>query len=107
MLSANGCTGSRWKAGAAPATVSEEDLSRSPTPSPSAPTPEACGDAGQETTPMKPVSIAGIAGLAACAAHAQAPFPLPVQQAETVVVTATRAFTPDITLRDVVVITRD
>jgi vitamin B12 transporter len=56
---------------------------------------------------MNPLSLAGIAGLATFGAHAQAPMSLPVQQSETVVVTATRALTPYDTLRDAVVITRD
>ncbi|HUQ28739.1 MAG TPA: TonB-dependent receptor [Usitatibacter sp.] len=55
---------------------------------------------------MNTRSIAGLAGLAAFGAHAQAPS-LSIQQAETVVVTATRAITPTATLRDAIVITRD
>ena len=53
---------------------------------------------------MKPLFLAGIAGFAASGAHAQVPLPI---QAETVIVTATRALTPEPTLRDAVVITRD
>jgi vitamin B12 transporter len=57
---------------------------------------------------MKPLSIAGLAGIAALGAHAQTPLSIPIQQSgETVVVTATRAITPVPTLRDAIVITRD
>ncbi len=56
---------------------------------------------------MKSISFAGIAGLATFGAQAQVPMSIPIQQSETVVVTATRALTPATTLRDASVITRD
>lgn len=57
---------------------------------------------------MKPLSLAGIAGLATLGAHAQLAAPLQLQQSnDAVVVTASRTLTPLATLRDAVVITRD
>src|SRR3982074_3984196 len=55
---------------------------------------------------MKSMSLAGIAGLATFGAQAQSPMSLPIQQDETVVVTATRAITPAPPLRDAIAITR-
>src|SRR6478672_4216887 len=98
MARANGCTGSRWKAGAAPATVSEQFIAKPETGS-GRTTPAACGDARRRRrTYMKAIAIAGLAGLACAGAHAQS---------ETVVVTASRAINPSPTLRDAIVITRD
>jgi len=58
---------------------------------------------------MKPLHLAGLAGLAALGAHAQAipPFPMAPQPFEPVVVTASRALAAEPTLRDAIVITRE
>lgn len=56
---------------------------------------------------MKRLPLAGLAGLAAVAAHAQQPALTLARQMDTVVVTATRAHAPLPTLRDTVVITRE
>jgi vitamin B12 transporter len=55
---------------------------------------------------MRPFSIAGLAGLTALGAQAQSQVAFQ-PAAETVVVTATRAITPEATLRDVTLISRD
>ena len=54
---------------------------------------------------MRPFSIAGLAGLTALGAQAQSQVAFQ-PAAETVVVTATRAITPEATLRDVTQIGR-
>jgi vitamin B12 transporter len=132
IAAANGCTGSRFKAGAAPATVCEREspiataaLPReggefeslaSPETGPFARTRNLGIDTGRlrgrwrldRRTPstMKRLPIAGLLGLACLGAHAQAPQLLLAGNLESVVVTATRTLGGDITtLRDTVVIT--
>ncbi len=56
---------------------------------------------------MKPLPFAGLIGLAALGAHAQAPSAFPRAGTESIVVTATRGLQPVASLRDTVVITRD
>ncbi len=57
---------------------------------------------------MKTWSLAGLAGLAALGAQAQAPSGIPqVSTIESMVVTATRSAQPTATLRDALVITRE
>src|SRR5258706_10353208 len=107
MPPASGCTGSRWNAGAAPATVSEMSFAKPDTES-ARTHPAACGDARRATQEdrMRPFSIAGLAGLTALGAQAQSQVAFQ-PSAETVLVTATRAITPEATLRDVTLISRE
>ena len=57
---------------------------------------------------MKPLHIAGLAGLASLGAHAQVAPPLAFQQSiDAVMVTASRGLNPTTTMRDAVVITRE
>src|SRR5512144_658563 len=103
-------TGSRWNAGAAPATVSER-ASRARRPDRRT-DPLPCGLRGRsprERKDMHKLPVAGLLGLAALGAKAQQMPPLKTFVAtDPVVVTATREigpYTP--TLRDTVVITRE
>src|SRR6185295_5805970 len=106
MPPASGCTGSRWKAGAAPATVSETFFAKPDTGS-ARTHPAACGDARRHKEAcMRSFPSAGLAGLSALGAQAQSQLAFQ-PAAETVLVTATRAITPTATLRDAVVIPRE
>src|SRR5580765_2991797 len=109
MRAAIGYTGSRWNAGAAPATVCERCLAspktgpvRASTATQLAGTPAA----RSQRTRMTRTPLAALLGFAALAANAQQS-PQVSRNPDPVVVTASRALTAQTTLRDAIVITRE